>query len=254
MIYIHELKALNPKSAEIESVPIIREIKQKTRLPVSEEHMLSDFARFMVKDSDIKSMEKAAELIPLAMQEILDFSKASQNAEQINLKRFHTGLQEIDEHLKVNVEFAKMIFSWQFPAMGEIAELVNKTRSLKTKEDKVRFNSEISTIFKTVLRNKQFNLLFWDMVHEAQIQRAKEMMQAVEEGTLFHIEVDEFTKKTPFSEIRKRLPQEELAMFDSIAAKALEIKRGVDTAYDINTRMIGFAVQLYSYMKWLGGI
>jgi hypothetical protein len=109
-------------------------------------------------------------------------------------------------------------------------------------------------VFGTVLRNTQFNLIFWDMVHEAQVQRTKELMQAIEEGTLFHIEVDEFTKKTPFREIRKRIPQNELAMFDSIAAKAAEITRGVNVAYDINTRMIGFAVQLYSYMKWLGGI
>src|SRR3989344_3959542 len=254
MIYIHELKALNPKSAEIESVPIIREIKEKRRLPLSEEHILQDFVKFMVKESDIKLMENAAELIPHAIEEILNLSKSSQNTEQINLKRAHTDLQVMHDHLKINIDYARQIFAWQFPAIPQIAMLINKIPSLKTKEEKTRFNSEISPLFEMVLRNKQFTLLFWDIIHEAHVESIKGIVQGIDEGVFFHKEVDEYTKRLGFSEIRKRLPQEELRMFDSIAAKIPEIKKGVDTAYDMNKRMVGFAVQLYSYVKWLGGV
>jgi len=188
------------------------------------------------------------------MQEIIYLSKRSQNAEQINLKRAYTDLQEMQKHLNASIEFAKLIFSWQFPATGKIAGLINKMPSLKTREDKTRFNSEISPVFETILRNKNFNLLFWDMVHEAHTESIKAIVQGMEEGTFFHVDVDEHLKRTSFAERRNRLPQDELAIFDSIAKKTYEIKKGVDVAYDINMRMIMFAIQLYSYMKWLGGI
>ena len=253
MIFVHELKALNHKSADIESVPIIRGLRERVRLPMTEEQAFSDFAGFMVKPSDIQAMEKTAELLPAAMQEIVDLSEKSQNAEQINLKRAYTNLQEIQKHLTVNLGFAKLVFSWQFPATGRITGLINKMPALKTREDKMKFSSEVSPIFETVLRNDKFCLMFMDMVHEAHIEGIKAVVQSTEEGTFFHVEVDEHLKKTSFSERRKRLQQDELARFDSIAAKVAEIKNGVDTAYDVNKRMIGFAVQLYSYMKWLGG-
>ena len=253
MIFVHELRALNLKSADIESVPIIRALREKVRLPVTEEQVFSDFAEFMVKRSDLEIMEKTAEIIPQAMQEIIDLSKKSQNLEQINLKRVYTNLQEIQTHLQANIQFVKLIFSWQFPATGRITGLINRMPSLKTKDDKMKFNSDVSPIFETILRNKNFNLAYGDIVYEAHREGIKTIIQSMEEGTFFHVEVDEQLKKTSFSVIRKRLQQDELEIFDSIAAKTAEIKKGVDTAYDINTRMIRFAVQLYSYMKWLDG-
>lgn len=254
MIYLHELKALNPKSAAIESVPIIREIKEKSRLPLSEEHMLNDFIRFLVKDSDIKAMESVVEIIPQAMQEVLDFSRLSQNAEQINLKRAHTELQEIHDHLKANIGYAKQIFAWQFPAIPQMAELINKIPSLKTKEERMAFNEEISPLFEIMLRNKKFAFLFWDIISEAQVERIKGIIQGMEEGIFFHTDIGDYLKKASFNEIRKKLPPQELIIFDRISAKMPEIKKGVDTAYDMNKRMVGFAVQFFSYLKWLGGV
>ena len=253
MIYIHELKELNTRSADIESTPIIRAIKERQRLPLSEESLMIDFSGFMVKQSDIAAMEQAAQTIPSAMEEILQFSKISSNAEQINLKRAHAGMQEILDHLNVNISYAKDIHSWQCYSIGQMTSLINKAPSLKTREDKQAFNRKLSPLFEKILRNEKFVLLFFDMIHEAQIERIKGIVQGMEEGTFFHFGIQEHINRMTFSEMRNRLPKEELALFDSISAKVYRIKEGVDTAYSLNHRMIGFAVQFYSYIKWQGG-
>ncbi|MCX6707061.1 MAG: hypothetical protein NT001_02880 [Candidatus Woesearchaeota archaeon] len=253
MIYIHELKELNVKSADIESVPIIRAIKEKHKLPLSEESLMMDFSGFMVRQSDIAAMESAAQIIPSVMEEIMQFSKISSNAEQINLKRAHTGMQEIIDHLNVNINYAKDIHSWQCYSIGQMTSLINMAPSLKTREAKQAFNKELSPLFEKILRNEKFVMLFFDMIHEAQIERIKGIVQAMEEGTFFHFGIQEHLNRMTFSEMRNRLPKEELDLFDSISAKVYKIKEGVDAAYNLNHRMIGFAVQFYSYIKWLGG-
>lgn len=253
MIYIHELKELNVKSADIESVPVIRAIKERYRLPLSEDSVRESFSSFMVQESDIAKMEQAAAIIPSTMEEIAQFSKISSTAEQINLKRAYLGLQEIHEHLNVNIDYAKKIFSWQDSSVCQMALLINRTPSLRTREDKQAFNREISPLFETVLRNEKFVMLFFDMIHEAQIERMKGIAQAMEEGNFFHFGIQDHLRRMTFSEMRNRLPREELGMVDSIASKIPVIKEGVETAYNLNHRMIGFAVQFYSFIKWQGG-
>jgi hypothetical protein len=253
MIYIHELKELNFKSADIESTPMIRAIKEKRKMPLSEEDLFDDFSGLMVRQADIAKMERAIELIPSTMQEILDFSKISQNAEQINLKRAHTGLEEIYEHLTINLNYAKQMFTWQFASIPHMTILINKIPSFRSAEDKRQFNKEITPVFETILRNEKFVLLFFDMIHEAQIERIKGIVQAMEEGNFFHFGIQEHLNRMTFAEMRNRLPAEEITMVDSIAAKIPQIKEGVYAAYEMNMKMIEYALHFYSYIKWQGG-
>ena len=56
MIYIHFLKDLNPKSAEIESVKILRELK-KGKVSFSEDHLRSQFSKYFVNEDESISFE-----------------------------------------------------------------------------------------------------------------------------------------------------------------------------------------------------
>ncbi|MBU0536705.1 MAG: hypothetical protein KKE20_07090 [Nanoarchaeota archaeon] len=253
MISFRELKDLNPRSADIGSITIIRVLKQRYNIPISADSVKESFSDFLIKESDIHLMEQAIDTIPSAMQDITDFSRISQNAERVNLKRAYSGLQEIQEHLTANLDYSRKILAWQESSFSQIAMLVNKIPSLKTVEDKRLFNQEISPVFEMILRNDQFGFMFWDIIHEAQIERIKGIVQGMEEGIFFHTGIEDHLKRLSFSQIRSKLPKEELDIADRISSKALLIKQGVYTAYDANKRMMGYALQFYSYIKWLGG-
>lgn len=253
MIYIHELKALNPKTAQIESVPIIRGIREKARLPVSEEYLLHEFIPFFVRENDIAMIEASVSRIGSTLRGIAEFHDMSSNSEPINLTRAMTDLQNIRDHLAASMEFARKLYGWQAQSIAHMTRLINKTGMMKTREEKARFNSEASPLFETVLRNDKFCLRFMDMINEAHVESIKAIMQGMQEGIFFHFEHDECLKKKSFSQIRARLPADELMLHDKISAEMPEIKKGVDAAYDINMRMIGFAVHLYSYIAWQGG-
>ena len=59
MLYIHQLKDLTPKSADIEVVPVIREIKTRTPYPLREENVKDYFELFFVSESEKKTMQRA---------------------------------------------------------------------------------------------------------------------------------------------------------------------------------------------------
>lgn len=254
MIYIHELKSLNPKSADIESVPIIRVIRESCRLPLSEESVRNIFSPFRIDEPEIGMMEKNVELTALAMEEIMGFYKLSRNSEPINLKRVYTDLNEIQHRMKINIEFARKIIGWQDDSMQQIALLINKAPSLKTREDRMNYQKEISPLFEAVLRHDRFTFRFFDIINEAHTMRMKDLIEGMNEGIFFHKGIIEHLKNADFSTMRTMLPKEEISAADSIAAKIAEIKKCVDVCYDFNRRMVGFAVHLYSYIKWAGGI
>ena len=63
MLYIHQLNQLTVKSAELESVYLIRELKQKTPYPLREEQLQNYFADFFISDTDKNVTEQALPLV-----------------------------------------------------------------------------------------------------------------------------------------------------------------------------------------------
>ena len=57
--------------------------------------------------------------------------------------------------------------------------------------------------------------------------------------------------KVDFSIIRRRIPSSEIEKVSEITRNIIEIKKGVDKAYDYNMKMVQMIVNLYSYIKIL---
>src|SRR3989344_4657454 len=86
MIYIHGLSQLSPKTVDIESVPIIREIKRNIAFPVSNERVKEHFSPFFVYKADTDIMEKSLSLVNPTILEIRSLlGKNDSDFEAINL-------------------------------------------------------------------------------------------------------------------------------------------------------------------------
>ena len=72
MLYIHTLKDLTPKTADIESIPIIREVRSRLNKPFSESEFHDLFGKFFPDDRDINEMKKASDIIEPAIEKIKD--------------------------------------------------------------------------------------------------------------------------------------------------------------------------------------
>lgn len=252
MIYIHTLKDLNPKSAEIESVPLVREIKKANSLPLSEEKMMAQFSVFFVLNTDLDAMSNAVELIPAAIDDITRLSKTEGDFELINLHRAYSGLKEILEPLKNSLAYSREIFGWQELFVREMTALLNGIRSLRTQDEKKEHDRKISSVFEKVLRNKdEFLFNFGDVVNEAQLERITALAKSMNEGFFFHVKLEEHLKKQGLNIILQRFSPEQIENVNAITQKIMVIKKGIERAYEANMRMVNLAVTLYSYIKWL---
>lgn len=253
MLYIHRLGDLNPKSADIESTLIIRELK-KNNPRLVEEQFQSDFSTFFISDSDSNAISNALNLITPTIEEINKiFEKNDSLYEPINLKRAIDILKETPDPLFNNLNYAEDIKKWKDQFIKEITQILNVMPSLKKKEDMELYNNRLNIIFQKILRNKEFLFNFDGIINEANTEHLNALSTSMENGFLFHILLEEEINKIKFSIIKNRIPKEELERAEKIKQKILEIKKGVDRAYDNNMRMIHMAVILYSYIKMISG-
>ncbi len=254
MIYIHTLKDLNLKSAKIESVDIIREIKRNNRLPLSEEKLRKHFSAFFVSKNDLDVMSQALELIPETIKEILELPKTKGDYEPINFKRACSGLQEIPAPLKSNLDYAKKIFDWQESFISHVTPLLNDIPSVKKQGAAKAYDEKIGSLFEVILRNKDdFIFNFRDIINEAQLTRMNDLAESMDKGFFFHVDLQEYLEKQDFSAIRKRVPRDELEKVDKITKEIKDIQKGVKAAYDHNMKVINLAVVLYAYINWVRG-
>ena len=256
MLYIHQLKDLTPKSADIEVVPVIREIKTRTPLPLKEENVREYFELFFVSESEKKSMTRALEIIPAAINEIQALLNTKDpDYEPVNLQRAITMLKEIPPFLLNNLNYAKEIFDWQNELVAGFAPLFNQLTTLKTKsqDEKIEVNNQLNNIFEKLLRSSEFSFNYRDVVSEGQTSRMKDLNESMEKGFFFHVLLEEEIKKQNFDLIKSRIPGEKLRKVDLTRMKISDIKRGVDAAYDLNMRMLQWALVVYGYIKWLSG-
>lgn len=250
MLYIHTLKDLHPKTAEIEIVPLVREIKQNNSYPLKDEKVSAHLADFFVSAADIDSMALALDVVPETVKELKELT-SSPNYEIENLERAIAALQEMPPALKKNLEYCREIFQWQEFFLTGITRVLNKIPTLKTREEQVEHNEKISALFEKILRNKEFNFNFWDVVNEAQLSRINNLVESMEQGFVFPVKLEEHLKQLNFNDLKNRIPEEELEKVQRITLNIKEIQKGVQRAYENNMRMINMSLVLYAYIRAL---
>ncbi|MBU0470935.1 MAG: hypothetical protein ABIG52_01255 [Nanoarchaeota archaeon] len=238
--------------AELESVYLVRELRDKMTFPLKEKELEEAFCKFFISLSELDLIQQAAAVTEPAREQIkLLLQKQSTLYEQINLERSLQLLKEIPAALQNNLAYLQQIQNWQSTSSIEIAKLFNQIPKLRTAEEKIQANEEIKKLFRFLLRNPNFNFYAQDIVHEGPAAQIKGLMESLEKGFFFHVSLDEEYKKVSFEMIKKRIPWAELQEVAEVEKNVRQIKKGIDAAYEANMRMVNFAVILYSYVKWL---
>jgi hypothetical protein len=252
MLYIHSLKDLNPKTVDIESVSLIREVKKLNTMPLSEEKLAKHLAEFLVSQTDMEEMSKSLNFIPEAINDIIELSKSDGKYELINLQRALSALQELSAPLDRNIDYAAKMKEWQELFMPELTSFLNQMLSLKTANEKKMYEDKLKGIFKKILRNdNDFVFNSKDIVNEGSVQRINSLAQSMKEGFFFHVKMEDYLKKSDFNTLKGKIPQEDLDKVNSINQNIIEIQKGIERAYNNNMRMLTLAVVLYAYIKWL---
>lgn len=252
MLYIHQLKDLTQKSADIESVFIIRELKQKTPLPLTELKVMNYFSLFFVSESEKNAMNRAYSLIDTTIQDILQLGKLEDpDFEPVNLQRAINMLKEIPDPLINNLNYAKEIGAWQEEMSKEFAPLLNTIPHLSSQQERVACNNRLNSIFEKLLRTKDMAFNYRDIIYEAQTSRMANLNESLTRGFLFRTLLEEEIKKHDFNIIKHRIAPAKLEAVERINARAAEIKKGVDAAYEVNMRMLVWGLNIYAYIKWM---
>jgi hypothetical protein len=248
--YINQLKDLTPKSADIESTFIIRDLKKNTPAPLTYEKIFDYFSLFFVSESEKAAMNRAASLIEPAIDAIIAIGHSKDPAfEPINLKRAVEMLREIPEPLNINIDYATTINLWQEDFTQDFAPLMNSIPSLSTTEEKIKVNKDLNAIFNRLLRNDHMAFNFKDIISEVHKKRVSDLLEAIEAGFLFKISLEDELKKVSFEERKLKIADAKLRANDDIKKMVREIKKGVDAAYGVNLRMVNWAIVVYSYIK-----
>lgn len=252
MLYIHSLSHLTPRIADLESVYLIREIKQRTSHPLSEEKMKAHFLPFFISDTDLKHMESALQLVEPTIERVKELRLKNDPAyEPINLQRSIQILKEMPAPLDNNRKYLQNIFDWQGNFAGEVVPILNRLPRLKTREEKESFNQQLNPVFQLVLRNSNMVFNAQDIINEAQLSHITGLSESLQKGFLFRLTLEEELKKQEFGNLRARLAKERLDEVEAVQKNVELIKKGIERAYENNMRMVNWAVLLYTYVKWL---
>src|SRR3989344_815714 len=252
MIYIHSLKDLTPKTADIESVQIIREIKPKIKKPFSEEEIANRLSEFFPAEAEIHESGKASKIVEPTIEKIKEIISTNNPVyEAINLYRTVSMLEEINQPLINNIDYSEEIMLWKNEFIKEVVYILNNISSLKTHEESINLNERDNSMFIRILRNSDFVFNGSDIINEGKLARVKDLQESLGNGFFFHITVKEHLDKVDFSIIKARIKQSELMLAEEIARDIFEIKKGVQAAYDLNMKMVNLSVIIYSYVKML---
>lgn len=250
--YINQLKDLTPKSAEIESTFIIRELKKKTPLPLKYNEIFELFSLYFVSESEKQNIEQAIIKTEETISQIINIGHLKDSHfEPINLKRAVEMLHELPNPLALNLIYANSIFSWQEEFTQDFAPLMNKLPSLTSLQEREQINNELNNIFNKLLRNNILAFNYKDIINEAHKNRIHDLQESLENGFLFKLSLEDELRKTPYEERKKNIPEDKLVMAEEIKKKIKEIKKGVDAAYELNLRMVNWALIVYAYIKYI---
>lgn len=251
ILYIHELKDFQAKSAQVESVYLIRELKQSLRWPFPEQKMEECFVHFLISELDLSSAKEALEYLPPTIQKIVNLLQERDPLyEEINLQRAIKILKETIPNLTSSLAYVQEMKDWQGSRLiPEVTTILNAIPKLRTEEEKLAYNGQLNQVFARLLRNQSFSFNFWDIVNEAQLSGIRDLAAGVARGYLFHISLEEEIQKINFENIKARIPKEKVALNQEIENDLKTICKGVERAYDVNMRMVNLALVLYSLVK-----
>ncbi len=254
LLYIHTLPHLSPRMAELESVYLVRELKQKVPYPLTPARLQEQFAEFVISPTDQELLVRALEAIaPVreAVQQIL--SEKNQLHEAVNVQRTLQILDELPGPLHNNLLYLQDLSAWQDSSISEVVPVLNSIPKLRSAEEKKACDQKLSVVFERILRNKQFAFRHDDLINEAFLAHITGLQEGLAKGYLFHYTLEEELKKASFEAIKARIPQYELERAETIRGSVTVIKRGVERAYQANFRMVQWATILYAYVKWAMG-
>jgi hypothetical protein len=252
LIYVHQLSKFEPKAADIESVRLIRDIKRRFSYPLTIDMLKPHLAEYSISTADINAMILAMNKIPPTVLELQAMIRLPDDLhEPVNIRRSIGILQEVYLSLQANILFAQQIMAFQDSLPDQTLGLFNSIPTLKSEEEIKEYNRQLSIVFERILRNPEFCFRFDDIVFEAQKEHVTALIGMINNGYFFRIMIEEELKKLSFDQIKSRFPQSMIQQSDRVLGYIQEIKKGVDSAYDINMGMVTLALVLYSYVKWL---
>lgn len=252
MIYIHKLGELGIKSAELETVALLREIKRKTQFPLTKEQLEQQLAESFVFVNEKEAIEAGiSQVMPTADKISAVMARNNPLYEAINLQRGVSILQEMEKPLQKQLVYVLTLLSFQQTMLAELAILFNSLPKLRDKAEKERANEQLNDVFRIILRNEDMHFEYSEIIHEAQVSHIGGLVESMAKGFFFHYTLEEELKKVGFDTIRMRIPREALEEYEEIYRNVTVVKKSIDQAYAINMRMIGMALVLYTYVKML---
>ncbi len=250
MLYIHKLSDLNQRTADTESVYLIREMKQKLAFPFSAVKIQEFLEDYNLSESDLTAMENSLQLIEPTLLKIETLLKENDPLyESTNLQRSIQILTGVPAYLSKNLIYGKERFLEQKKFIEEFTSLLNAIPRLQTQEEKIAANEKISKMFEILLRNQEFCFKFTDVIHEGHVSNVGGLRESMIKGYLFHFTLEEELNKTDFSRVKLRIPPDKRQEVEQIEEDIATIYHGVKRAYELNKRMVDLAVMLYSLVK-----
>ena len=151
MVYIHQLSHLNPKAADLESVYLIREIKEKTPFPLQTDKMQEFFTDMFVSATDKEVSEHAFFLIQPTMEAIMTIAQQLDPIhENINLHRAVDILKELPGPLQSNIAFVDSVLSWQHHLVSQIVPPLNTLGRAQSKAEKTSSFQQLNPFFEKI--------------------------------------------------------------------------------------------------------
>jgi hypothetical protein len=253
MLYLHSPKDLNQKTADIESVQLMRDIKTKVKFPVTKEMLDFVAAPFFISDKEWAQMNDSLDAIQPLIMEIQSIAPQPFH-EPVNMKRAANMLSAIEPNLGNNIAYAIGMREDKEAMLMELAEIFNGLRMSKDQAMLVDYNTRLGRIFETILLSTEFDYNTAAIINEGQINSIKTLHESMNQGYFFHKTLEEEMKKVDFSAIKYHFPQEAMKQADIMTDKIFSIKKGVDAAYNHNMRMMEFAVILFGCVKYAMGM
>jgi len=242
------------RSAETESVYLLREIKQKFTLPLASSAFQEYLSEANVSETDITMMDAALELIPITLHKLtIIYESKNQHLEMINVERSANILKAATKDIQKNREYAQALKESLPPNLSKMMDILNAVPKARSQEDKVALNNEISSVFEFILRNQQFFFNCTDIVEEGTLSSIKGLHESMSHGYLYHLGIEEELKKIDPQDIRVKVPVEISEAVTAVKGNVAFIKEAVERAYNINKRMVDLAVYLYTFVKLANG-
>jgi hypothetical protein len=252
MIYIHQFKDLNLKNAEIESVPILREIKTKTALPLKVEEVKGYLGGLFAQPHQVVAIEQTQQIVEQLILQLTSLQRRTDELyEQQNIKRALTLAYEVQQPLQQNKYYLQDMIAFQDHFFYEMVQILNSLRFLVTTQQKNEANARLNELFSKLLRNTEFVFRGFDIVNDSHTKSMSALVEALENGFLFREKIEEHVQKLSFEQIKARIPLHEVQLNDTILHYTTQIKATVDQTYQCSMNMIYLAVYLYTYTKWM---